>query len=76
MIDATIDELLSDWEPQMDALLAPVDALIADATDLSQVQARLSQIIGDMDTSAFEELLAQGGFAARLIAEADRKGRA
>ncbi|MCL9998367.1 MAG: DUF935 domain-containing protein [Erythrobacter sp.] len=73
-IDATIDEFLNDWEPQMDALLAPVDALIAEAGDLSQVQARLSQIIGAMDTSAFEELLAQGGFAARLIAEADRKG--
>lgn len=73
-IDATIDEFLTDWEPQMDALLAPVDALIAEAGDLSQVQARLSQIIGGMDTSAFEELLAQGGFAARLIAEADRKG--
>ncbi|WP_086733796.1 DUF935 domain-containing protein [Erythrobacter colymbi] len=72
-IDATIDEFLTDWEPHMDALLAPVDALIAEAGDLSQVQARLSQIIGDMDTSAFEELLAQGGFAARLIAEADRK---
>lgn len=73
-IDATVDEFLTDWEPQIDALLAPVDALIADATDLSQVQARLSQLIGTMDTSAFEELLAQGGFAARLIAEADRKG--
>lgn len=72
-IDATIDEFLSDWQPQIDALLAPVDALIADATDLSQVQARLAQLIGDMDTSAFEELLAQGGFAARLIGEADRR---
>ena len=41
------------------------------------MQARLSQIIGAMDTSSFEELLAQGGFAARLIAEAERKkGRA
>lgn len=74
-IDATIDEFLSDWEPQVDAMLAPVDALIAEAGDLSQVQARLSQLIGDMDTSAFEELLAQGGFAARMIAQADREGR-
>lgn len=75
-IDATIDEFLTDWEPQMDALLAPVDALIAEAEDLSQVQARLAQLIGDMDTSAFEELLAQGGFAARMIAQADREGQA
>ena len=75
-IDATIDELLSGWEPPVDALLAPVDALIAEAGDLSQVQARLSQLIGTMDTSAFEELLAQGGFAARMIAQADREGQA
>lgn len=75
-IDATIDEFLTDWEPQMDALLAPVDALIAEAEDLSQVQARLAQLIGDIDTSAFEELLAQGGFAARMIAQADREGQA
>lgn len=72
-IDATIDEFLSDWEPQVNALLAPVDALIAEAGDLSQVQARLSQLIGTMDTSAFEELLAQGGFSARMIAQTDRK---
>jgi phage gp29-like protein len=73
-IDATIDEFLDDWQPQIDALLAPVDALIAEAGDLSEVQARLSQLIGDMDTSAFEQLLAQGGFAARLIGEAEREG--
>jgi phage gp29-like protein len=73
-IDATIDELLDDWQPQIDPLLAPVDALMAGAVDLSEVQARLSQVIGDMDTSAFEQLLAQGGFAARLIAQATRKG--
>jgi len=73
-IDAAIDELLDDWQPQIDPLLAPVDALIAEATDLSEVQARLSQLIGDMDTSAFEQLLAQGGFAARMVGEAEREG--
>jgi len=73
-IDATIDEMLDDWQPQIDPLLAPVDALIAEAADLSEVQARLSQLIGDMDTSAFEQLLARGGFAARMIGEAEREG--
>lgn len=73
-IDATIDEMLGDWESHIDPLLAPVDALIADAVDLSEVQARLAQVIGAMDTSAFEQLLAQGGFAARMIGEAEREG--
>jgi phage gp29-like protein len=73
-IDVTIDELLDDWRPQIDPMLAAVDGLIAEATDLSEVQARLSQVIGAMDTSAFEQLLAQGGFAARMIGQATQKG--
>lgn len=72
-IDATVDEMLGDWEAQVDALLVPVDNLIAGASDLSEVQARLSQLIGDMDTGAFEQLLARGGFSARMIGEAQRK---
>ncbi len=75
-IDATVDEMLGDWESHIDPLLAPVDALIADAVDLSEVQARLAQVIGDMDTGAFEQLLAQGGFAARMIGEAQKRGGA
>ncbi len=73
-IDATVDEMLGDWEPHVDALLAPVDALISEAVDLSEVQARLSQMIGAMDTSEFEQLIARGGFSARMIGEVQRKG--
>lgn len=72
-IDATVDEMLGDWERHIDPLLAPVDALIGEALDLSEVQARLAQVIGAMDTSAFEQLLAEGGFAARMIGEAQKK---
>lgn len=73
-IDATVDEMLGDWESHIDPMLAPVDALIAEAVDLSEVQARLAQVIGAMDTSDFEQLLARGGFAARMIGEAQKKG--
>lgn len=75
-IDATVDEMLGDWEAQVDALLVPVDMMISEARDLSEVQARVAQVIGAMDTSEFEQLLARGGFAARMIGEAQKKGGA
>ncbi|MEM8725390.1 MAG: DUF935 family protein, partial [Pseudomonadota bacterium] len=71
VIDATVDELLDDWETQVDPLFAAVDGLIEEVSDLSELQARLSQAIGGMDTSQFEQLLAQGGFAARIAGQAD-----
>jgi phage gp29-like protein len=71
-IDLTIDEVLEDWEVQVDPLLAPIDALIGEVTDLSELQAQLARVIGSMDTATFEQALARSAFAARIAGQADR----
>ncbi|PIW54603.1 MAG: DUF935 domain-containing protein [Sphingomonadales bacterium CG12_big_fil_rev_8_21_14_0_65_65_10] len=70
-IDRTADEMLDDWEMQVDEMLDPVEALAGDCADLSELQARLSEAIGKMEPRRFGELMAAGGFAARITGEAD-----
>lgn len=73
-IDATADEALGDWLPIVRPIVAPIDAMLADATSLDDVKARLIDALGEMDTDAFAELLARGSFAARIEGMADAAG--
>lgn len=73
-IDRTADEALDDWEPLVAPLLSSFEDLAADCTDLAQFQARLAEGLAAMDSSAFEQVLARGMFAARIAGEADRPG--
>ncbi|MBD3728751.1 MAG: DUF935 domain-containing protein [Sphingomonadales bacterium] len=70
-IDLTAEEALSDWEEQIDPLLAPVDALIGECQSLDELQARLVEVIGSMDDARFTEVLARAGFAARIAGLAE-----
>lgn len=65
-IALTTEEALGDWEALINPLLDPVEALIEDCGDLSELQSRLVEVLGDMDVSAFSEMLARGSFAARI----------
>ena len=70
-IAATAVEALDDWQELVEPLLSSFENVAADCADLSELQARLAEALGGMETSAFAELLARGGFAARIAGEAD-----
>ena len=70
-IAATAIEALDDWQELVEPLLSSFEAVAADCADLSELQSRLAEALGGMDASAFTELLARGGFAARITGEAD-----
>lgn len=74
MIAATADEALGDWEHLVDPLLSSFEVFAEEAGDLSTLQERLAGALGAMDPDAFTELLARGGFAARIAGLADPAG--
>lgn len=67
----TTEEALGDWEALMAPLLDPVDTLIGECADLRELQSRLTEALGEMDTAAFAQLLARGTFAARIAGLAE-----
>ena len=69
-IAQTAIEALGDWEPLVEPLLSSFEDLAGDCADLSELQSRLAEALGGMEVSAFTELLARGGFAARITGEA------
>lgn len=72
-IALTADEALSDWEPIIENMLSSVEDVAADCSDLSELQSRMAEALGGMGVDAFTELLAKGGFAARVTGLADPK---
>ncbi|SOD42319.1 DUF935 domain-containing protein [Nitrosovibrio sp. Nv4] len=64
--DVLADELAGDWERVTDPLIAPIIALAAEVDDFEAFQARLPELIHDMDPAILAETLAQGQFAARI----------
>ncbi len=65
-LDAFAEYLAGDWERVTDPLIAPIVALAAEAASFEEFQARLPELIRDMDADKLAEALAQGQFAARL----------
>ena len=65
-LDAFAEDLAGDWERVTDPLIAPIVALAAEAASFAEFQARLPELIRDMDADKLAEALAQGQFAARL----------
>lgn len=70
-IAATADEAIGDWEPLIEPLLASFEDVAGDCTDLSELQARISDALAHMDPESFTGLLARGGFSARIAGLAD-----
>ncbi|MEW5904806.1 MAG: DUF935 family protein [Pseudomonadota bacterium] len=64
--DVLADELASDWERVTDPLISPIAALAEEVSSFEEFQARLPDLIRDMDADKLAEALAQGQFAARI----------
>ena len=70
-IDDATAELTADWEPLVSPIVAGLEAEIANATSLKEVEALLARRFADLDVAAMTELLARAAFAARLAGEVD-----
>lgn len=75
-LDRLADDLAGEWREVVDPMVDPVRRLLDEAGSLEEARDRLASIIGEMDTTAFEELLLRGTFSARLAGrlEADLGG--
>lgn len=73
-LDDAVDAMLGGWQPMLDDLLAPVQKAIANAVakgeSLTSLQARLPELLADMDITALTEHIARGQFAANLAGQA------
>lgn len=73
-IDDLADDMLDGWQPKMEDLLAPIRKAVADAAangeSLDSLQARLPDLLEQMDTTAITEQIARGQFVARLAGNA------
>jgi len=65
-IDRATETAIGDWEPMLETMLTPIDAILASASSLEDVRARLADAIDGMDVSAVREMMARAGFGARI----------
>jgi len=65
-IDLGIDAALSDWAQVVDAIVSPVEQVLAQAHSLEEARDILASVIDAMDVSQLSELLTRTSFSARL----------
>lgn len=65
-IDLFIGSQLEAWEEVAAPVIAPIEAMLADAADLEEAKDRLLGLIEANEADGLVELLARGAFAARL----------
>ena len=65
-VDRFIDGVQDDWVPMIDDLIGSVETVLAGCASIEDAKARIASALGDMDVTAFTELLARGSFSARL----------
>lgn len=77
-IDGLVDDMLGSWEPDMGAVLAPIDRLLDEAASLQEVRellaTRVGDVIMDMDVAAIARLGERAGFAARIAGLVGKPG--
>ncbi|WP_153116034.1 DUF935 domain-containing protein [Rhodocyclus tenuis] len=80
-IDGLVGEALDSWEPDLTALLAPVqaalDKAVKDGETVADFQRRLADLLPKMDAAALANHLSMAAFQARLagVAGIDADGR-
>ncbi len=65
-IDLFIGSQLEAWEELVEPVIGPVEAMLADAADLAEAKDRLLGLIESDQADDLVQLLARGGFSARL----------
>lgn len=70
-IDLAVAEILGDWQPLMEPMIAGLEAQLSAATSEDEARAIIAAHLTRMDVGAMTEKLTQAVFAARLAGEAD-----
>lgn len=73
-IDDGADEALTDWQEMIEPVLGPIEALFDGGGTLEEFRDALASTIQDMDESAVQQMLARGGFGARLLGDVEARG--
>lgn len=71
-IDRAVEDMLADWEQLVAPAAAGLEAAIASAASLDEVEALLAEQFRGLDMAALTERLARAAFSARLAGEADQ----
>lgn len=69
-VDALTDEMLGDWQPVMEDMLSPIEALIAEVGSLEELRDRLPELVGEMRDAKLVEQLVTGMARARALGDA------
>lgn len=72
-IDDLVEASLDDWEPLATAFVGPIEAMLAEASDLEDAKERLLGLIETDQAGPLVELLARGAFASRLAGAAGQR---
>lgn len=70
-LDEIEDELLEDWQPQLNGVKAALQALLDNASDEHDFKARLPQLMETMDVDELIDSLADGLYRAHGIGDAE-----
>ena len=65
-LDDLVASQLADWQPMVEPMIAPIQALAAECATPEEFLARLPEVLGKMDVTKLTEALGRSMFAARL----------
>ena len=66
---ATIARLLAEWQPVMEDITGPIEALVEDCTSLEELLVRLPQVVGQANEARLIEALVKGMAKARALGD-------
>ncbi|MBE3574551.1 MAG: DUF935 domain-containing protein [Firmicutes bacterium] len=66
-VDLLADRTMEEALPMLDELIRPVLRMIAEASSLEDLRARIAEVYGHMDTSRLEDLIARALYVADLL---------
>lgn len=70
-IDGMTGELLAEWHPVMEPIMAPIRRMAEAAATPQEFLDRLGELVGQIDTNPLGEQMARASFAARLAGMTD-----
>ena len=68
-IDEMVEEMLAEWQPVMEDITGPIEALVEDCTSLEELLVRLPQVVGQANEARLIEALVKGMAKARALGD-------
>lgn len=64
-----VEEMLAEWQPVMEDITGPIEALVEDCTSLEELLVRLPQVVGQANEARLIEALVKGMAKARALGD-------